>query len=236
MRSLTLAMVVLCFLGITGHAQQRQPTSHAKASATIKKGVTSKKIMAAAKPVGCDQFQIDDKASQPLQKVTLPPRKACKPKAVGGFFVPDPNCTPGAINPTLTDTVLKNPAFRTGCVRNDATTEQQKATTYTWYHITHPANNQGATQTCELDHLIPLYLGGADTLDNIWPQCGPQGVNLDDRFFKQKDKVEFFLGQQVRAGKMDLKDAQQGIATDWTQYIKDAEDFCISGRCDFRGQ
>ncbi len=221
MRPPKIALVALCFAGVAGNAQHH-PASHATA-------------LAASKPKGCEQFQINDLASNPLHKVTLPPTGACTPKAAGEYFVPDPHCTPVAINPTLTDIVLKNPAFRTGCVRNDATTEQQKAKTYIWYHISHPANNQGNTQVCELDHLIPLYLGGADTLDNIWPQCGPAGVHLDDRYFKQKDKVEFYLGQQVREGKMKLEDAQQGIARDWTQYVKDAEGFCQSGKCDFQG-
>jgi len=49
-----------------------------------------------------------------------------------------------------------------------------------------------------LDHLISLELGGADTLDNIWPQCGPSGVALPQRFFKEKDTVENFLAMQVR--------------------------------------
>jgi hypothetical protein len=192
----------------------------------------------ASVPKGCDKFgTIDDKASKPITSVSLPPHGICHPKPTSdGTFLPDPTCTPGAINPTLTEAILKDPAFRTGCVRNDATSETQKASTYKWYHTKHPKNNQGATQTCELDHLIPLYLGGADTLENIWPQCGPARVHLDDRFFKEKDKVEFYLGQQVRAGKMDLAVAQKGIAEDWTKFLADAEGFCASGKCEFHGQ
>lgn len=196
---------------------------------------------APAVPKNCEKFTtIDDKASKALSAVTLPPpaHKVCKPKTVGseGMMVPDPSCTPGAINPTLTEAVLKDPAFRTGCVRNDATSESEKQKTYKWYKTKHPGHNTGSTQTCELDHLVPLYLGGADTLDNIWPQCGPSGVHLDDRFFKEKDKVEFYLGQQVREGKMELEKAQKGIAEDWTKFLDDAESYCKSGKCDFKGQ
>jgi hypothetical protein len=70
-----------------------------------------------------------------------------------------------------------------------------------------------------LDHLISLELGGADTLGNIWPQCGPSGIVLAKRYFKIKDAVENYLAVQVRSGDMPLADAQHGIATDWTQYI-----------------
>jgi 5-methylcytosine-specific restriction endonuclease McrA len=32
--------------------------------------------------------------------------------------------------------------------------------------------NLRVTRNCELDHFVPRYLGGADTLDDILPQCG----------------------------------------------------------------
>ena|SRR5579863_379051 len=87
----------------------------------------------------CDQFNLDGTASTPLQAVTLPPTRACSPRMSNGFPLPDPNCTPGAINPGLTVDVLRNPDFRTRCVRGHATTEEEKATTYEWYGIQHPA-------------------------------------------------------------------------------------------------
>ena len=64
--------------------------------------------------------------------------------------------------------------------------EEEKATTYKWYNLPFPSNNSGANQICEFDQLFSLELGGADTLDNIWPQCGPSGVALPQRFFKEK--------------------------------------------------
>jgi hypothetical protein len=178
---------------------------------------------AAPKAVNCAKFNIDVNAATSLQSVSLPPVQGCSTRTKNGFPIPDPNCTPGAINPTLTATVLRDPTFTTKCVRDNATSASQKAGTYTWYHIPHPKNNTGATQTCELDHLISLELGGADTLENIWPQCGPPGVQLRARYFKQKDIVENFLARQVKAGNMDLAEVQRGIAEDWTQYLDAAK-------------
>lgn len=166
------------------------------------------------KAVDCSKFNIDVNAATPLQTVTLPPAQACATRTSNGFPIPDPNCTPGAINPTLTAAILRDPTFTTKCVRDNATSASQKAGTYAWYHIPHPKNNTGPSQTCELDHLISLELGGADTLENIWPQCGPPGVALRARYFKQKDIVENFLARQVKGGKMDLADVQKGIAED----------------------
>jgi len=186
---------------------------------------------AAGQPAHCDQFHIDATKSKPLSEVALPPSGACAAQTKNGFPVPDPNCTPGAVNPTLTAEVLRDPDFRTGCVRDNATTATEKAHTYQWYRIHHPENNKGVMQTCELDHLISLELGGADTLDNIWPQCGPPGRVLRQRFFKQKDAVENYLAKQVREGLMELGEAQRAIATDWTRFLDDARKACPGGKC-----
>ena len=80
-------------------------------------------------------------------------------------------------------------------------------------------DEQRADQVCELDHLVPLELGGADGLGNIWPQCGPDESTLKNRYFKQKDLVENYLAGEVRANRMSLEEAQRGIAADWTQYL-----------------
>jgi len=63
------------------------------------------------------------------------------------------------------------------------------------------------SQTCELDHVVTLELGGADTLDNIWP-CGPTCAPLPQRFFKEKD-----------------------ITADWTQYLQQTKAACGSKKC-----
>jgi hypothetical protein len=36
-------------------------------------------------------------------------------------------------------------------------------------------------------------------------------------YFKQKDKVEDYLTTMVKTGKMELREAQEGVARDWTQ-------------------
>jgi hypothetical protein len=51
---------------------------------------------------------------------------ACHVGAKSGFPMPDLKCTPGAINPTITVAVLKNPNFRTCCIRDKVESEQDK--------------------------------------------------------------------------------------------------------------
>ena len=170
-------------------------------------------------PPICAKLHIDPEGSDALQNVSLPPDGTCRPLVKNGLPLPDPSCSPGVINPTLTLAVLKTKGFTTKCVRDQASTPKEKQQTYAWYKIKKPANNSGQTQTCELDHIISLELGGADTVDNLWPQCGPTRAALNKRFFKQKDAVENFLNREVKAGRMDLSAAQRGIAEDWTQFL-----------------
>ena len=168
----------------------------------------------AKKPQNCPAFKVA--GDRPLEAVTIPPTGVCKVQTKNGFRFPDPSCTPGAVNPALTLKVLSNKNFKTGCERDQATSATKKKLTYGWYAITKPANNAEPHMVCELDHLISIELGGADTLDNIWPQCGPDGATGEDRFFKQKDLVENYLAAQIRAGKMKKSVVQVGIAKDWT--------------------
>jgi hypothetical protein len=166
---------------------------------------------------------VDPTASTPLATATT--GTSCSPRTSHGYPLPDPACTPGAINPTITLAVLQSGRFKTPCERDRATSAAQKATTYAEYGVPKPGNNTGQNQTCELDHLVSLELGGADTLDNIWPQCGPPGAKLPQRYFKIKDGVENYLAAEVRAGAITLAAAQHGIATDWTQYIAAAHGY-----------
>jgi hypothetical protein len=177
--------------------------------------VLATQVVVAACPTG-----VDPKASTPLAAVTS--NGGCSVKTSHGYSVPDARCTPGAINPTVDLSILQGGTFKTSCDRNVATSATKKNTTYTPYGLKKPTNNTGLKQSCELDHLISLELGGADTLDNIWPQCGPSRVTLASRYFKIKDSVENYLAAKVKKGEINLKDAQQGIAADWTQYISEA--------------
>ncbi len=149
-----------------------------------------------------------------------------------GYPVPDPRCTPGGINPSVTVAMLRNPAWRTGCIRNHESSEREKHKAYHWYGIREPRGNYDETQVCELDHLVPLELGGADGLGNIWPECGPSGVALENRYFKIKDRVEDYLAYEVKSGQMTLREAQRGIAENWTQYLDAANRYCAAtGGC-----
>lgn len=62
----------------------------------------------------------------------------------------------------------------------------------------------------EVDHLISLELGGSHSIKNLWPESyrGEKNAHV-------KDRLENKLHRLVCSGELDLKTAQQEIATDW---------------------
>jgi hypothetical protein len=176
-----------------------------------------------AKAPDCSALGVDPEASVLQSPATPLASHACHTAMSHGFPLPDARCTPGAGNPTVTLKVLRDSRFRTGCIRDKASSPAQKEKTYGAYDEVKPHPNSGAAQLCELDHLVSLELGGSDAVENIWPQCGPPGVDREHRNFHRKDLVENYLAEQVEKGRIGLVAAQRGIAQDWTQYLDAAD-------------
>ena len=66
----------------------------------------------------------------------------------------------------------------------------------------------------EIDHLIPLCLGGSDDASNLWPQ--PRRSIEPKWNAEAKDRLEAKLCQMVCSGALEISDEQEEIATDWT--------------------
>jgi hypothetical protein len=70
----------------------------------------------------------------------------------------------------------------------------------------------------ELDHLIPLELGGSPAdPHNLWmePYEAPKGTAAPGTGSQTKDEVENTARQAVCSGQLALTDARQRIATNW---------------------
>jgi hypothetical protein len=63
----------------------------------------------------------------------------------------------------------------------------------------------------EVDHLISLELGGSNSIKNLWPESHrtlPWNAQV-------KDRLEGKLHELVCSGQLDIRVAQQAIASDW---------------------
>lgn len=135
-------------------------------------------------------------------------------KSVNGL--PDSKCTPGAIDPKVTQSNIKDTICKSGYTKtvrpSVSYTEPLKIKLMKAYGI------KGSLKDYELDHLIPLEIGGNPTdVKNLWPE--PWHGNSTA---SMKDGLENYLHKQVCSGKMDLKTAQNEIATNWIKYWEDA--------------
>ena len=65
----------------------------------------------------------------------------------------------------------------------------------------------------EIDHLIPLCLGGSDDPSNLWPQ--PKRRIEATWNAEAKDRLERFMCDMVCGGQLDIATAQEAFAKDW---------------------
>jgi hypothetical protein len=63
----------------------------------------------------------------------------------------------------------------------------------------------------EVDHLIPVELGGSNEFPNLWPEMEPDG----SPGWREKDQVEVYLGKAVCARVITLSQARNLVATRW---------------------
>jgi hypothetical protein len=137
---------------------------------------------------------------------------SCHYGAEGGDPLPDPHCTPGAVNPQVTQADIGSTICLSGWTATvrppESVTGPEKAGSALAYGYTGPFS------TGEYDHLIPLELGG-DPNDsaNLWvePNEDPAATSTHNA----KDDLEGRLRDLVCAGSLTLADAQAAIATDW---------------------
>ena len=118
-----------------------------------------------------------------------------------GGRLPDPRCTPGSYDPRMTKARICAPGYSTASYRPPSSqTDRAK------WNVVEPAYGQHNVQG-ELDHLVPLELGGSNDMCNFWVEAG--------KIPNPKDAVENRLHREVCSGKISLHTAQVDIAGNW---------------------
>jgi hypothetical protein len=113
--------------------------------------------------------------------------------------LPDRRCSPGAFYARLTRAVICARGFHTSAIRN--VPQSEKFAVEREYGLA-PAYYG---RSLEIDHIVPLELGGSNAIANLFPERG----------YGAKDRLENRLHQLVCAGQMTLAAARVGIARDW---------------------
>jgi hypothetical protein len=132
--------------------------------------------------------------------------------AMGQGALPDPNRTPGALNPAVTRETIVS----TICVRGWTRTvrpPRQYTSTLKRQQIREFGYADRKMSDYEEDHLVPLDLGGSPTDPrNLWPEprVATDGWNAD-----LKDELEAVLAHLVCSGRVPLAEAQRAIAANW---------------------
>jgi hypothetical protein len=151
---------------------------------------------------------------------------------VAAPILPDPAYTPGATNQNVSQATIGQTICVSGWTATvrppEAYTEQVKRLeagaggTVTYEGATYQVHGFELTDPqishYELDHLVPLELGGAPADPrNLWmePYEAPKGAAVAGMGSPTKDDVENAAREAVCAGRIPLAEAQREISADW---------------------
>lgn len=141
----------------------------------------------------------------------LPAPGTCKIGNRDGQPMPDPGCTPGALNPGVTQANIDSTICKPGWTKTvrppTSRTDRMKTQSARSYSL-------GPDEKGEYDHLVSLELGGGpDDPRNLWVEPGS--------IPNPKDAVENKLNDAVCSDLVPLAAAQKAIATNWVTAIDD---------------
>ena len=140
--------------------------------------------------------------------------------AADGEPLPDPACTPGAVDSAVTDadtatTVCRKGGYTSSVRPPESLTEPMKRKLLAAYGI--PA---GQIRRYELDHLIELASGGASDVRNLWPEPDTfQQFTSSEFVHNDKDAVEAYTYHAICDGKVTVTAVQNAMAHDWSTAV-----------------
>lgn len=212
MRARALTILPLLLAGVT--ACNGQPARHVAAPLPVSVTAPAAPAQPAPEPSATDVYvaqSVDglvDSAASPTQVQPQDASGSCHARGTRAAALPDPRCTPGALNPAVTQATLSSTICVSGWTRTvrppSSVTGPEKLASMQAY------GDAGSPRSYEYDHLVSLELGGApNDRRNLWPEPGGSP--------NPKDRLENRLHALVCSGQLALTAAQHEIATDWVQ-------------------
>jgi hypothetical protein len=128
--------------------------------------------------------------------------------AMAQAIVPDPTITPGAVRTTDVGDICS-----TGTSGLRHWSRERDDRIMAEYGLP-----TGPHPDYEVDHLVPLGIGGADDDKNLWAE--PRRSIEKEWPAEKKDELESRLRELVCARQLDVSAAQQAIRDDWTETFK----------------
>jgi hypothetical protein len=182
----------------------------ATAAATLAVAASYSPAKSGTAPSGLAYSTASNHAVQPQ-----PAAGSCHAIGRGPFSRPDHRCTPGRLNPAVTQATIGRTICRSGWTATvrpaESITEREKYMSMAAY------GDGGSASAFEYDHFIPLELGGAtNDARNLWPE--PGGTP------NPKDRVENYLKREVCDRRLTLARAQTLIATNWIAVYRELTD------------
>jgi hypothetical protein len=172
------------------------------ATAVAQQAISEAHAALASTPISADGAQGNIATTRSIQAVSLAPSST---KAGPAYLYPNPSLTPGAVLTTDASTIC-TPGYASS-VRNVSIATKKQV--YAEYGASYP-RPAGAY---EVDHFIPLEIGGSNDIKNLWlePATPTPG-------FHQKDQFENFEHDQVCDGTISAAEAQSRMVSDWYLY------------------
>lgn len=132
--------------------------------------------------------------------------------------LPNPRITPGALNPAVTQSNLRETICRPGGYTRSIRPPERYTERLKRLQIRQYGYIDLRLRDYEEDHLISLELGGSPrSRRNLWPE--PHHV-IGGWGSYAKDRLENRLHTLVCGGRIPLAAAQREIATDWRESYK----------------
>ena len=150
-------------------------------------------------------------AAPSIHRAILPPAATSagaaieSPSSSPTAIIPDPTLTPGAARTTDTSEIC---AHGTRELRHWSRERDDRI-------MMEYGLRPGPHPDYEVDHLIPLGIGGSDDDRNLWPE--PRRSIEPTWNAERKDELEFKLRDLVCSGALPVMEAQRAIAEDWTE-------------------
>lgn len=160
-------------------------------------------------------------------RVKTEPTKPTSAEHIGpANLYPDPTMTPGLADTLDVSDLTRR--YTEGCPRGKKSCTYSQAhrkvparvhkSVYDEYNIPADARN---IQHGEVDHFYPLCAGGSNDIKNLWYQPAENEWNGKNFGFHEKDKLEAYICVQIKAGKMEPKNAFDRIQKDWVKFYLD---------------